>query len=52
MAGRGELREARLRLTENVVRLLEPLLLEQRPAEDDLRAADLVEEVVPTRKQL
>src|SRR5919201_1568715 len=51
MTGRGELCEARLRVVESVFRLVESLLFQQRSAEDDLRAADLVEEVLAAAEQ-
>src|SRR6266568_6208070 len=52
MAGRGELREARLRLVENLLRLVEAALLEQRAPEHNLCVADLVEEVRAVAEQL
>src|ERR671936_2633661 len=52
MTGRRELREARLRLAKNVFRLVEPPLLHERAAEDDLRVADLVREVFAAVEQL
>src|SRR5436190_3402361 len=46
MSGRAELREAGLGCREGRLGLVEAVLLEQRPPEDELRAADLVEVVL------
>ena len=45
MADRGELFERRVGGTELRLRVVEPALLEERAAEDELGVADLVEEV-------
>src|SRR5919201_2846980 len=52
MAGGRELRQAQLGLGEGVLRLVEPVLFEQRTAEHDLRVPDLVEEVSTSVEQL
>jgi hypothetical protein len=52
MAGGRELRQVQLGLGEGVLRLVEPVLFEQRTAEHDLRVPDLVEEVSTSVEQL
>ena len=52
VTGGGDLLEAALRLLEHRVRLVEPLLFEEGPAEDELGVADLVEVVDPAAQKL
>ena len=52
MAGRGELLEARLGPVEHLCGLLEPILLEERAAEDELRVPDLVDELDAVSEEL
>src|SRR6476646_3193793 len=52
MACRGKLCEAELSLSEDLLGFIQPLLLEQGTAEDDLRIADLVEKVRAPLEQL
>src|SRR3954453_4469546 len=52
VAGGRELFEARLRLLEHRVRLVEPLLIQERPAEDELGVANLVEVAAPAAEKL
>src|SRR4051794_8186364 len=51
VTGRTELLEARLGGHEGRLRVVEPVLLQQRAAEHELRVADLVEIVLVTLEQ-
>src|SRR5437867_1231118 len=52
MAGRGEALEARVRRRESDGRVVEAPLRGESAAEDELRVADLVEEVVAPREEV
>jgi hypothetical protein len=52
VTGGGKLGQAELGFREHVLRFVEPLLLEQRATEHDLRVADLVQEVCASLEQL
>ena len=52
MTRRGELQEILLRFCEGLLGLVEPTLLEQRAAEDESCASDLVQEVDPAVQEL
>src|SRR5215218_10382025 len=51
MTGRLELREQHVGGLEGALRLVESALLEERPAENELRVADLVEPVITVAEQ-